>query len=141
MENWHQHKKSVYGTLSTTQDRKLSPKKASELTFKKPKQEKPEIQSTNLTQDEPVQCFNEDSFRQSLEMCQPSAGWLPVRTHIDIDHCCHDAMNLSSMTQCFGIERTFSEEDVKYLERMTVGQVENVIWVEERLTRLTASTW
>ena len=122
--------------------------KKSELTFKKPKQEKPDIQSTNLTQDEPVQCFNEDSFRQSLAMCQPSAGWLPnfaeekdidqpVRTHIDIDHCCHDAMNLSSMTQCFEIERTFSQEDVKYLERMTVGQVENVIWVEERLTRLT----
>ena len=83
-------------------------------------------------------------------MCQPSAGWLlnfaeekdieqPVRKHIDIDHCCHDAVNLSSMTQCFEIERTFSKEDVKYLERMTVDQAENVIWVEERLTRLTAS--
>jgi len=44
MENWHQHQKSVYGTLSTT-------RKASELTFKKPKQETPDIQSTNLTQD------------------------------------------------------------------------------------------
>ena len=45
--------------------------KKSELTFKKPKQEKPDIQSTNLTQDEPVQCFNEDSFRQILEQSQP----------------------------------------------------------------------
>ena len=45
------------------------------------------------------------------------------------------------MTQCFEIERTFSNEDVKYIERMTVGQAENVIWVEERLTRLTASTF
>ena len=63
----------------------------------------------------------------------------PVRKHIYIDHCCHDAVNLSSMTQHFEIERTFSEEDVKYLERMTVGQAKNVIWVEERLTRLTAS--
>ena len=63
----------------------------------------------------------------------------PVRKQIDIDHCCHDAVNLRSMTQCFEIERTFSKEDVKYLERMTVGQVENVIWVEERLTRLNAS--
>ena len=80
-------------------------------------------------------------------MCQPSVGWLlnfaeekdieqPVRQHIDIDHCCHDAVNLSSMTQCFENERTFSKEDVKYLERMTVGQAENVIWVEERLTRI-----
>ena len=63
----------------------------------------------------------------------------PVGKHIDIGHCCHDAVNLSSMTKCFEIERTFSEEDVKYLERMTVGQAKNVIWVEERLTRLTAS--
>jgi len=63
----------VYGTLSTTQYRENS-KKASELTFNRPKQEKPDIWSTNLTQDEPVLCFNEDSFRQSLEMCQPSAG-------------------------------------------------------------------
>ena len=39
---------------------KLSPKKAFELTFKKPKQEKPDIHSTNLTQDEPVLCFNLD---------------------------------------------------------------------------------
>ena len=61
------------------------------------------------------------------------------RTHIDIDHCWHDAVILSSMAQCFDFERTFSEKDVKYLERMTVGQAENVIWVEERLTRLTAS--
>ena len=65
----------------------------------------------------------------------------PVRKQIDIDHCCHDAVNLSSMTQCVEIERTFSNEDVKYIERMTVGQAENVIWVEERLTRLTASTF
>ena len=65
----------------------------------------------------------------------------PVRKHIDIDHCCHDAVNFRSMTQCFEIERTFSKEDVKYLERMNIGQVENVIWVEERLTRLTASTF
>jgi len=43
------------------------------------------------------------------------------------------------MTQCFEIERTFSKEDVKYLERITVDQAENVIWVEERLTRFTAS--
>ena len=28
---------------------------------------------------------------------------------------------------------------MKYLERMTVDKAENVIWVEERLTRLTAS--
>ena len=48
------------------------------------------------------------------------------RTHIDIDHCCHDAVILSSMAQCFDFERTISEEDVKYLERMTVGQAENV---------------
>ena len=83
-------------------------------------------------------------------MCQPNAGWLlnfaeekdieqPVRKHIDIDHYCHDAVNLSSMTQCFEIGMTFSKEDAKYLERMTVGQVENVSWVEERLTRLTTS--
>ena len=141
----------MYGTLSSKpRQRKLSPKKASELTFTMPKQEKPDIQSTNLTQDEPVQCFNEDSFRQILEQSQPSTGWLlnfaeekdieqPVRKHIDIDHCCHDAVKLSAMTQCFEIERTISEEDVKYLERMTVGQAKNVIWVEERLTRLTAS--
>ena len=63
----------------------------------------------------------------------------PVRKHIDIDHCCHDAVNLSSMTQCFEIERAISEEDVKYLERMTVDQAKNVIWVEERLTLLIAS--
>ena len=61
------------------------------------------------------------------------------RTHIDIDHCCHDAVILSYMAQCFDFERTFSEEDVKYLERMTVGQTKNVIWVEERLTLLIAS--
>ena len=32
----------------------------------------------------------------------------PVLKHIDIDHCCNDAVNLRSMTQCFEIERTFS---------------------------------
>jgi len=111
-------KTCVWDAFNNPRQRKLSPKKASELTFKKPKQEKPDIQSTNLTQDEHVLCFNEDSFRQSLEMCQPSAGWLlnfaeekdieqPVRKHIYIDQCCHDAVNLRSMTQCFEIERTF----------------------------------
>ena len=60
----------------------------------------------------------------------------PVRKHIDIVHCCHDAVNLNSMTQCFEIERTFSEEDVKYQERMTVSQAKHVLWMEERLTRL-----
>ena len=73
-ENWHQDKKCVWDAFNNPRQRKISTKKASELTFKKPKQEKPDIQSTNLTQDEPVLCFNEDSFRQSLEMCQPSAG-------------------------------------------------------------------
>ena len=129
--------KMCVGRFQQPKTEKAQPKEG-KWTFKKPKQEKPD------TQDEPVLCFNEDSFRQSLEMCQPSAGWLlnfaeekdieqPVRKHIDIDHCCHDAVNLSSMTQCFEIERTFSKEDVKYLERMTVGQVENVIWVERDL--------
>ena len=42
MENWHQHKKSAF---NNPRQRKLSPKKASELTFKKSKQEKPDIQS------------------------------------------------------------------------------------------------
>ena len=64
-------KKCVWDALKNPRQRKLSPKKASELTFKKPKPEKPNIQFTNLTQDEPVLCYNEDSFRQSLDMCQP----------------------------------------------------------------------
>ena len=43
-----------WDAFNNPRQRKLSPKKASELTFKKSKQEKPDIQSTNLTQDEPV---------------------------------------------------------------------------------------
>ena len=62
-------KKCVWDAFNKPRQRKLSPKKASELTFKKPKQEKPDKQFTNLIQDEPVLCFNEDSFRQSLEKC------------------------------------------------------------------------
>ena len=57
------------GRFQQPKTEKTQPKKASELTFKKPKQEKPDIQSTNLTQDEPVLCFNEDSPHQSLVMC------------------------------------------------------------------------
>jgi len=62
------------GRFQQPKTEKTQPKKASELTFKKPKQEKPDIQSTKLTQDEPVLCFNEDSFRQSPAMCPHSAA-------------------------------------------------------------------
>ena len=62
------------GRFQQPKTEKTQPKKASELTFKKPKQEKPDIQSTKLTQDEPVLCINEDSFRQSPAMCPHSAA-------------------------------------------------------------------
>ena len=65
-ENWHQDQKCVWDAFNNPRQRKLNPKKASELTFKKPKQENPDIHTVHQF----------DSFRQILEMCQPSAGWL-----------------------------------------------------------------
>ncbi|KAL5010799.1 hypothetical protein ScPMuIL_013104 [Solemya velum] len=162
-------RKKKEGKLSSTsikckwnnpRKRKPSPKKSSDLTFKKYKfeQSSPAPRMKTLNNASQITCtFNEESFRKNLQLCNPRADWLRnfvtkrteqpiIAEFLDINFQYQDLVNLSDNTIQNEIEEIFKKmtmtsEETEALEKLTRGQNKNPRWSEERSKRITASNF
>ncbi|XP_045163375.2 uncharacterized protein LOC123527777 [Mercenaria mercenaria] len=150
-------KKCVWGQFNNPRKRKLTPKKSSELTFRKYTfDSKLEAVEKKSRKELFINSVDEDRFRLSLEKCNPAAGWLlnfveskaveEVPQFLDITFNFKDSVDLT----CADVQKTIttkfnelkmSDVDCKTVERLTRGQGKNILWEDERKMRVTASNF
>ena len=142
--------------------RKLSPKRAEQLSFKKHKplesnksaRTKKNVEHIKDTKDNKVDI---ESFAEKLKLCNPHAAWLttvapckptanvlPSLHHINFQY--HDKVDLKSQECVDHFEEYFnnlqiSDNDVKLTEALTRNQANNSNWMEARTGRITSSNF
>lgn len=152
-------KKCVWDQFNDPRKRKLTPKKSSEITFKKYKFDS-ESKSPKKKMVKELFKFSisEEKFRKNLQKCNPNAGWLlnfvenkeELEEHmpqlIDINFSYRNNVDLQSKYVQKEMKKLmdpmlFTNTQCKTVEKLTRGQGKNVLWDDERKIRLTASNF
>ncbi|KAJ8303783.1 hypothetical protein KUTeg_018706, partial [Tegillarca granosa] len=137
--------------------KKLSPKKSHELVFKKSSfaSDTNKITVTANKCMELKNSVNVERFRENLQMYNPKAGWLlnfPNKCErkskrkplVSITYQYHDCVDLKSDKVKSEIQRVFDSiivNDVKQIEFEKRRQINNTKWINERLQRITSSSF
>ena len=160
------------GTLSSTsrkckwnnpRKRKLSPKKAQDLTFSRKK-----TINKNLNEEMTVmgisgkdlgiqRTFNEEKFKKKLKENKSNAGWLTLFEKQDVQELTvpklttvsfmyNDSVDLENEEVKQSFQNTFdklsvTDQDAVDIEKLTRGQNKNKQWYEARSQRITASNF
>lgn len=149
--------KCVWDQFNNPRKRKLTPKKASELTFRKYT-----FESETAPVKKPVSkelfksSVNEEKFRLNLLKCNPCAGWLlnfveekveeEIPKFLNVIYNFMDNVNLRSTEVNETLSDimdglTLTESECEMVEQLTRGQGKSIVWQDERKTRLTASNF
>ena len=151
-------KKCAWDQFNNPRKRKLTPKRSSELKFKKYTfQSCSDPVKRNCKKELFAGCsVNEIRFKENLTKVNPGAGWLlnfvenrpedkvPQFLSIDFSFC--DSVDLESDFVLNEMEKVmsslvWSHRESEKLEKLTRGQGKNVVWEEERKLRLTSSNF
>ncbi|XP_052770940.1 uncharacterized protein LOC128210627 [Mya arenaria] len=153
--------KCVWDQFNNPRKRKLTPKKSSELKFRKFKMdtEEPSKPKMKTAKELFSISFSEENFRKKLSACNSSAGWLlnfvnskeelqeeQVPQFLLIEYQYKDSVNLKSDTVVENMTNVMkglklSNDQCEAVERLTRGQGKNHNWIVERKMRLTASNF